>query len=166
MSDKFGCLAQVCKSNTDTTVSARFDFTPGKFFVHIYAILRKSRSFQEITRLVSIMPVGSRKLNVWRIPWIGYSSVISLMRRLRRRFNNGSKEKASPWRQRRLFVTVSTGQSRGFGFVELKEESKIKEAIAALNGQRLGGHVLTVNVATPLPYRDRDGSASKRASNT
>jgi RNA recognition motif-containing protein len=57
----------------------------------------------------------------------------------------------------------STGQSRGFGFVELEEESKINEAIAALNGQRLGGRVLTVNRATPLPYRV---SSSKRAVTT
>jgi RNA recognition motif-containing protein len=55
----------------------------------------------------------------------------------------------------------STGQSRGFGFVELEEESKIHEAIAALNGQRLGGRVVTVNRATPLPYRD--SSSRKRA---
>ena len=31
----------------------------------------------------------------------------------------------------------STGQSRGFGFVMLNEEWKIKDAIAALNGQRI-----------------------------
>ena len=43
----------------------------------------------------------------------------------------------------------STGQSRGFAFVVLHEEWKIKEAIAALNGQRMGGRVLTVNEALP-----------------
>jgi len=32
----------------------------------------------------------------------------------------------------------STGQSRGFAFVVLDEASKIKDAIAALNGQRMG----------------------------
>jgi RNA recognition motif-containing protein len=47
----------------------------------------------------------------------------------------------------------STGQSRGFGFVVLDERSKIKEAIAALNGQRMGGRVLTVNEATPQTSR-------------
>ena len=44
----------------------------------------------------------------------------------------------------------STGQSRGFGFVALHEGAKIKEAIAALNGQRMGGRVLTVNEALPI----------------
>src|SRR5262249_10561976 len=43
----------------------------------------------------------------------------------------------------------STGQSRGFGFVVLNEEWKLKDAINALNGQRMGGRVLTVN--EPLP---------------
>src|ERR1700752_454286 len=43
----------------------------------------------------------------------------------------------------------STGQSRGFGFVVLNEEWKLKDAIAALNGQRMGGRVLTVNEALP-----------------
>jgi RNA recognition motif-containing protein len=48
----------------------------------------------------------------------------------------------------------STGQSRGFGFVVLNERSKIKEAIAALNGQRMG-RVLTVNEALPLSSRSQ-----------
>ncbi len=43
----------------------------------------------------------------------------------------------------------STGQSRGFGFVVLNEASKIKDAINALNGQRMGDRVLTVNGALP-----------------
>ncbi len=49
----------------------------------------------------------------------------------------------------------STGQSRGFGFVVLNEEWKIKEAISSLNGQRMGGRVLTVNEA--LPQTPRNG---------
>ena len=48
----------------------------------------------------------------------------------------------------------STGQSRGFGFVSLREP-KLKEAIAMMNGQRMGSRVLTVNEAVPLP---RSGS--------
>jgi RNA recognition motif-containing protein len=43
----------------------------------------------------------------------------------------------------------STGQSRGFGFVVLNGDGKAKDAIAALNGQRMGGRVLTVNEALP-----------------
>jgi len=43
----------------------------------------------------------------------------------------------------------STGQPRGFGFVLLKEEWRIKDAIIALNGQKMRGRSLTVNEASP-----------------
>ena len=61
----------------------------------------------------------------------------------------------------------STGQSRGFGFVVLNEEWKLKDAIAALNGQRMGGRVLTVNEALPQrsalpPASTRHGSPEER----
>src|SRR3989442_13439554 len=47
----------------------------------------------------------------------------------------------------------STGQSRGFGFVVLNEEWKLKDAINALNAQRMSGRVLTVNEALPQTPR-------------
>jgi cold-inducible RNA-binding protein len=66
----------------------------------------------------------------------------------------------------------STGQSRGFGFVVLNEEWKLKEAITALNGQRMGGRVLTVNEAvpqrngtSPAPARSAARSASDERRN-
>jgi RNA recognition motif-containing protein len=48
----------------------------------------------------------------------------------------------------------STGQSRGFGFVVLKNHSRIEQAITALNGQRMNGRILTVNRAVPESPRD------------
>src|SRR2546422_10915575 len=54
----------------------------------------------------------------------------------------------------------STGQSRGFGFVVLNEEWKLKDAINALNGQRMGDRVLTVNEALPQTPRS-DGRAQR-----
>jgi RNA recognition motif-containing protein len=42
-----------------------------------------------------------------------------------------------------------TGQSRGFGFVELAEGEDLQRAITALNGQSLQGRRLTVNEARP-----------------
>jgi cold-inducible RNA-binding protein len=42
-----------------------------------------------------------------------------------------------------------TGQSRGFGFVELAEGEDAERAIAGLNGQSLEGRQLTVNEARP-----------------
>jgi cold-inducible RNA-binding protein len=43
-----------------------------------------------------------------------------------------------------------TGQSRGFGFVELAEGEDFNRAIAGLNGQTLDGRKLTVNEARPM----------------
>jgi RNA recognition motif-containing protein len=58
----------------------------------------------------------------------------------------------------------STGQSRGFGFVVLNEEWKLKDAINALNGQRMGGRVLTVNEALPqTPRPDGRGQRPSEA---
>ena len=42
-----------------------------------------------------------------------------------------------------------TGHSRGFGFVQLKGASDVKNIIEKLNGQRLAGRVLTVGEAVP-----------------
>jgi RNA recognition motif-containing protein len=42
-----------------------------------------------------------------------------------------------------------TGQSRGFGFVELAAGEDLQRAIQGLNGQSLEGRRLTVNEARP-----------------
>lgn len=46
-----------------------------------------------------------------------------------------------------------TGRSKGFGFVEMPEDGEARSAIAALNGQEMGGRVLTVNEARPREPR-------------
>jgi RNA recognition motif-containing protein len=51
-----------------------------------------------------------------------------------------------------------TGQSRGFGFVELVEGAE--EAIQALNQARFGNRSLTVNEAKPREDRPRTGAPS------
>jgi len=40
-----------------------------------------------------------------------------------------------------------TGRSRGFGFVEMPDDSEAATAISSLNGANLGGRPLTVNEA-------------------
>jgi RNA recognition motif-containing protein len=42
-----------------------------------------------------------------------------------------------------------TGRSKGFGFVEMDNDSEAQAAITALNGQQLEGRTLTVNEARP-----------------
>ena len=50
-----------------------------------------------------------------------------------------------------------TGQSRGFGFVEMSSGGEAQKAIQALNGTELGGRTLTVNEAKPMERRDGGG---------
>jgi RNA recognition motif-containing protein len=47
-----------------------------------------------------------------------------------------------------------TGRSRGFGFVEMANDSEAAAAIEALNGTPFKGRALTVNEAQPRPPRE------------
>lgn len=42
-----------------------------------------------------------------------------------------------------------SGESRGFGFVEMASKEEAQAAMAALNGQEIKGRALTVNEARP-----------------
>jgi len=42
-----------------------------------------------------------------------------------------------------------TGQSRGFGFVEMSDRNEAQNAINALNGTELNGRAINVNEARP-----------------
>ena len=46
-----------------------------------------------------------------------------------------------------------TGRSRGFGFVEMPNQSEGEAAIAELNGKDVGGRALRVNEARPREPR-------------
>ena len=50
-----------------------------------------------------------------------------------------------------------TGQSRGFGFVEMSTTEEAQKAISALNGTQLDGRPLTVNEAKPQEKRSGGG---------
>jgi RNA recognition motif-containing protein len=55
-----------------------------------------------------------------------------------------------------------TGQSRGFGFVEMSSNSEAQKAIESLNGTQLDGRTLTVNEAKPMARRDNGGGGGRR----
>ncbi len=50
-----------------------------------------------------------------------------------------------------------TGQSRGFGFVEMATGEEAQKAITALNGTQMDGRTITVNEARPQEKRAGGG---------
>jgi RNA recognition motif-containing protein len=57
----------------------------------------------------------------------------------------------------RVIADKFTGQSRGFGFVEMSSGDEAQKAINALNGTQLDGRTLVVNEAKPMAKRDSFG---------
>ena len=53
----------------------------------------------------------------------------------------------------RIITDKFTGQSRGFGFVEMFSDAEAQAAITALHGTDMGGRTLTVNEAKPQEPR-------------
>ena len=54
-----------------------------------------------------------------------------------------------------------TGQSRGFGFVEMSNDDEARSAINQLNGSTLEGRSIIVNEANERPERGRGGGFSR-----
>ena len=52
-----------------------------------------------------------------------------------------------------------SGQSRGFGFVEMADASEANAAIAKFNGFQMDGRALTVNEAKPREDRSSGGGS-------
>lgn len=60
----------------------------------------------------------------------------------------------------RIIADKFTGQSKGFGFVEMSTSAEAQAAITALNGSEMGGRSLTVNEARPMEPRSGGGGRS------
>jgi RNA recognition motif-containing protein len=63
----------------------------------------------------------------------------------------------------RIITDRVTGQSRGFGFVEMSTADEAKKAIAALNGTQLDGRTLIVNEAKPQESRAQGTRSDDRS---
>ncbi len=61
----------------------------------------------------------------------------------------------------RVIADKFTGQSRGFGFVEMGSGDEAQKAIQALNSTQLDGRTLVVNEAKPMTSRDGGGGGSR-----
>ncbi len=57
----------------------------------------------------------------------------------------------------RVISDKFTGQSRGFGFVEMATSEEAQKAMEALNGTQLDGRTLVVNEARPQERRPGGG---------
>ena len=64
-----------------------------------------------------------------------------------------------------LITDRDTGQSRGFGFVEMSGNDEAQRAIAALDGRELNGRNLKVNEARPKEDRGSGGGGGHRRQN-
>ena len=61
----------------------------------------------------------------------------------------------------KLIVDKFTGQSKGFGFVEMSNNSEAQKAIDELNGRDVNGRSITVNQARPRQERSRGGGGGR-----
>ena len=57
----------------------------------------------------------------------------------------------------RIIKDKYSGQSRGFGFVEMFEQAEAQAAIKSLNGKELLGKQMSVNEARPRTNQGRSG---------
>lgn len=104
--------------------------------ISVYAVARTAQS--EAIRLKNIF-VGNLDFNTSE-------------EELRRLFEtHGQVDRVS------IMTDRETGRSRGFGFVEMSNSDEGEKAIAALNGNQIGGRALNVNEARPKAERGGGG---------
>lgn len=56
-----------------------------------------------------------------------------------------------------VIMNRDTGQSKGFGFVEMSSSAEAQKAIQEINGTSVDGRALTVNEAKPQEKRSGGG---------
>lgn len=61
----------------------------------------------------------------------------------------------------KIITDKYSGQSKGFGFVEMGSSEEAQKAIAALSGAQLGGRTLVINEARPQEPRRGGGGGGR-----
>lgn len=61
----------------------------------------------------------------------------------------------------KVITDRQTGRSKGFGFVEMENDSEAQKAIDELDGAELDGRTIKVNKAKPKPSGNRGGHAKR-----
>ena len=62
----------------------------------------------------------------------------------------------------KVIIDRFSGQSKGFGFVEMSKEEEAQSAIQQLNGTKVGSRQIVVNEARPIENRRPVGAGSTR----
>lgn len=62
----------------------------------------------------------------------------------------------------KIIMDRETGRSKGFGFIEMSDDAKAREAIEELNGAELMGRTMKVNESRPKPANNRGGFERRR----
>jgi len=57
----------------------------------------------------------------------------------------------------KIITDKYTGNSKGFGFVEMSSREEGEKAISELNGKQINNRAITVNEARPKPERGSSG---------
>ena len=60
-----------------------------------------------------------------------------------------------------VIMDRDTGQSKGFGFVEMSSDSEAQKAIQELNGKEIDGREIKVNEAKPKAPRGGGGRGNR-----
>lgn len=61
-----------------------------------------------------------------------------------------------------VIMNRDTGQSKGFGFVEMSSSAEAQKAIQEINGSTIDGREVKVNEAKPQEKRSGGGGGGKR----
>jgi len=61
----------------------------------------------------------------------------------------------------RVIIDRDSGRSKGFGFVEMSNDSDASRAITELNGTNFEGRTITVNEARPQVDRNQRGGGGR-----
>jgi RNA recognition motif-containing protein len=88
---------------------------------------------------------------------LSYNSTEDSLRNLFSEFGNVASAK--------IIFDRETGNSKGFGFIEMGTDDEASAAIAGTNGREFDGRQLRVNEAMDKPRRDRGGSGGGYGNN-
>ncbi len=62
----------------------------------------------------------------------------------------------------KIIMDRFTGKSKGYGFIEMPENSEAETAVNALNGKSITGRDIRVNESKPNPARSNNKSYNQR----